>query len=148
MKAFLKGFGIGVGLGLLFAPSSGAETRNRVRARVAEWFDTFSKQTDNLKHASQRAKEAVSSASETVRRVASPVQRKREPATETAGDVINRMTRDELMAVNGIGPVLAERIISERPFTSRRELVDRGILPQGTFEELERELANRELRSA
>lgn len=52
------------------------------------------------------------------------------------------------MNANGIGPVLADKIISGRPYGSRRELVKRGILPQGTFDELKREVEKIQKRSA
>ena len=58
------------------------------------------------------------------------------------------MTREELMNVNGIGQVLADKVISSRPYGSPRDVVDRGILPLSTFEELERELKNRPKRPA
>jgi len=58
------------------------------------------------------------------------------------------MTREELMNVNGIGPVLTDKVISSRPYRSRQDVLDRGILPLSTFEELERELNNRPQRSA
>ena len=58
------------------------------------------------------------------------------------------MSRDELMNVNGIGPVLADKIISNRPYISRLELLERGIVLWSTFEELERESEERQRRSA
>ncbi|MFZ0733136.1 MAG: YtxH domain-containing protein [Candidatus Sulfotelmatobacter sp.] len=33
---FLLGFGIGIGLGMVFAPASGAETRRKLREKIAE----------------------------------------------------------------------------------------------------------------
>src|SRR5207248_1108674 len=55
-------------------------------------------------------------------------------------DPINTVSREELVTVNGIGFALADKIISNRPYSSRQELVQRGILPQSTFDQLEREL--------
>ena len=39
MKSFLAGLGIGLGLGMLFAPMSGAETRNNLRDRANDLAD-------------------------------------------------------------------------------------------------------------
>jgi hypothetical protein len=50
------------------------------------------------------------------------------------------------MNVSGIGPVLADRIISGRPYSSRRDLIERGIVSQSTFEELGREFDERQRR--
>ncbi len=36
MKSFLMGLGIGVGLGILFAPMSGEETRNNLTDRASD----------------------------------------------------------------------------------------------------------------
>lgn len=40
LVALLAGFGIGVGLGVLFAPRSGGETRDIIRDRAADISDT------------------------------------------------------------------------------------------------------------
>ena len=39
MKAFLAGLGIGVGLGILFAPMSGEETRENISHRAGDLVD-------------------------------------------------------------------------------------------------------------
>jgi DNA uptake protein ComE-like DNA-binding protein len=72
----------------------------------------------------------------------------RESASSERDELINTLGREELMNVNGIGPVLADKIISGRPYASRRDLLERGILPQSTFHELERELDRQGKRSA
>jgi DNA uptake protein ComE-like DNA-binding protein len=56
--------------------------------------------------------------------------------------------REELLNVNGISPAAADKIISGRPYSSRRNLLERRILPQSTFDELERELHPHGKRSA
>jgi gas vesicle protein len=38
MRALLSGLGIGITLGVLFAPNAGKATRNIARTRMAEWF--------------------------------------------------------------------------------------------------------------
>ena len=40
MKSFLVGLGIGIGLGVLFAPTSGEETRSNIRERANDLADT------------------------------------------------------------------------------------------------------------
>jgi gas vesicle protein len=40
MKSFLVGLGIGVGLGVLFAPMSGEETRNNLTKRAGDLADS------------------------------------------------------------------------------------------------------------
>jgi|SRR5579864_2671708 len=39
MKSFLSGLGIGIGLGILFAPMSGEETRNNLTQRASDLAD-------------------------------------------------------------------------------------------------------------
>ncbi len=40
MKSFLVGLGIGVGLGVLFAPTSGEQTRDNLAQRAGDLADT------------------------------------------------------------------------------------------------------------
>jgi gas vesicle protein len=40
MKSFLVGLGIGIGLGVLFAPMSGEETRNNLTQRASDLADS------------------------------------------------------------------------------------------------------------
>jgi gas vesicle protein len=153
MKAFLTGLGIGVGLGVLLAPDAGEATRKKVRDRLDKWSETFSQGVETVKTAGERAGAAVSdTASDATEKLSENLPSKKEPGSDTGSsagsDAINTLSREELLAVNGIGPVLADKLISNRPYSSRRELVERGILPLSTFEELERELRARDRRSA
>ena len=152
MKAFLTGLGIGVGLGVLFAPDSGEATRRKLGAHLSDWSESLSQKAENLKTAARRAGDSVSEAAADASEKASDLPPKktadRKSATSERDKLINTVGRDELMKVNGIGPVLADRIISGRPYSSRRELVERGVLPQSTFDELERELDRHGKRSA
>jgi len=40
MKSFLAGFGIGLGVGILFAPLAGEETRDRLASRAGDFADS------------------------------------------------------------------------------------------------------------
>ncbi len=46
---------------------------------------------------------------------------------------INTATVDQLQAIPGLGATYAKRIVSGRPYSSKRQLVTRGILPQDVY---------------
>ena len=144
MKAFLLGFGIGVGLGLLFAPDSGANTRRAVQDKFEEWPGASQPDEDegDDTETRRRADSKKKTGSPNARKPATPPKKRqgRASAAAESSDAINTISRDQLMAVNGIGPVLADRIISNRPYSSIGELVERGIIGESTLRELEREL--------
>lgn len=143
MKAFWSGLGIGVGLGLLFAPDSGANTRRTIQDKFEEWLGASPHDEDA--HHDTGARPADSkrkTGSPNARKPPTPPKKRQGRASTAADDnnAINTIGREQLMAVNGIGPVLADRIISNRPYSSTRELVERGIIGETTFRELQREL--------
>src|SRR6185503_4186820 len=139
MKSFLVGLGIGVGLGMLFAPGSGDRTRRNTWRSVTRWRDKLSQQLPGRGQAEEHSTRRSEQREE---QDASGSSKKRQ-AKAGGGDSINSLSRDELMTVNGIGPVLADRIISGRPYSSTRDLVNRGIIAQGTLEELERQFGSK-----
>ena len=152
MKAFLTGLGIGVGLGVVFAPDSGEATRKKVGHRISDWSESLSRPAENLKKATRcvgdRVSETAPNASETSSDLPPKKSVDGESASSDIDELINTAGRQELMNVKGIGAVLADKIISGRPYSSRRDLLERGILPQSTFDELERELDRQGKRSA
>ncbi len=67
--SFLIGMGIGAGLGLLFAPASGEETRGRIMDQAADLKDRVSQKATNIRdRASEKANEFADQARDTVRR--------------------------------------------------------------------------------
>jgi len=142
MKTFLIGLGIGVSFGVLLAPDAGKRTRSKLRGKLNVWNERFRQQGDDLK------KTAQSQADQLSREVGEghqeqngkdPARQKGQSMSFADRDRINSLSREELMTVNGIGPVLADRIIAGRPYSSTRDLVDRRIIGQSTIDELERQ---------
>jgi len=46
---------------------------------------------------------------------------------------INSATRDQLMTLKGIGPAYADKIIKNRPYSRKDDLVKNRVLPQATY---------------
>lgn len=53
---------------------------------------------------------------------------------------LNSASAEELQNLRGIGPVLAERIIENRPYVSKIDLVGRMVIPDATYEVIKHEV--------
>jgi competence protein ComEA len=49
---------------------------------------------------------------------------------------INSASRDDLMALDGIGEVRADAIIRARPFKAKTELVERRLIPEALYDKI------------
>lgn len=73
-----------------------------------------------------------------------PAQSKSAAAKKTTGPVtgdgskldINTATAEQLKAFSGIGDAYASRIIAGRPYTAKNQLVQKGVIPQATYEKI------------
>src|SRR5690349_12268165 len=57
-----------------------------------------------------------------------------------AAEALNTATRQQLLSVYGIGPVLADRIIQNRPYAAAYDVVEKGIIPESIFVQLRKHL--------
>lgn len=144
MRGFLAGLGSGIALGILLAPQSGEETRQRLRSRTEELGDSVREQAGRMRQSARRMR---GSAKQMRRQAAATQEQAEEQAAnspalrEHAGALarLNNATREELMEIRGIGPVLADRIIEGRPFGSLDQVLERGIVPESTYRVMLRE---------
>jgi DNA uptake protein ComE-like DNA-binding protein len=131
MKTFVAGLGVGVITGLLLAPKRGKLTRADLRNRTRGVFDAASDANTQTREEESRSENKKSPSSATTPKISD---------RESAADILNTASRDALIAVHGIGQVLAERIIENRPYAKAYDVVEKGILPESTFAQLRREL--------
>ncbi|HKW66577.1 MAG TPA: hypothetical protein VJP04_04765 [Terriglobales bacterium] len=62
------------------------------------------------------------------------------PSARSAAETLNTATRQQLLSVYGIGPVLADRIIQNRPYSAAYDVVEKGIIPESIFVQLKKDL--------
>lgn len=128
MKSFVIGLGLGVIAGLLLAPKRGKLMRADLRDRARRIFGRSDART--------RERESISGGKKSSASATTASRNKEDSAAKT----LNNASRDALIAVHGIGQVLADRIIENRPYEKAYDVVEKGILPESTFIQLRREL--------
>jgi DNA uptake protein ComE-like DNA-binding protein len=145
MKSFLTGLGVGFGVAMLIAPRSGSETRAQIGEKAGDWWEAGKEQARRVTESSGdllgSAREQAKKVGEKISGALGDGSRLGELLhTASPGDAaLNTITREQLLSVYGIGPVLADKIIAGRPYKSADELLERGI-PEAAVKELKREL--------
>ena len=54
---------------------------------------------------------------------------------------LNDATEEELQELSGIGPSLSARIVENRPYRNKLELVSRMVIPEATYERIKDQIA-------
>ena len=70
--------------------------------------------------------------------MARPLWRPYQGRAAQASDLIdiNSATKDQLMALPGIGDKYAQKIIDGRPYKTKTDLVRKNIVPQATYDKI------------
>jgi len=158
--AFLAGLGLGSAIGMLIAPKSGIDLRddiqdfardsyqqgrerlqplidqarekveptlNQARHRVDPFMDAVAQRVDSV------LAQAASVSDRVVHRVA---EAKEHISNGDLLSILNDWPHERLIEINGIGPVLAAKIIQHRPYESEEALIAGKFLPPSAIESL------------
>ncbi len=164
--AFFAGLGLGAAVGMLIAPKSGVETRNDLedfarnslnseklnevldqgRERLQSAVDQGRERLDSMR---ERVQPVVDSARERVQPLVDSARESVNSAMDRAGElkdtvanrgllaILNDWPHERLIEIDGIGPVLATKIIQNRPYESLDSL-DNSKLPPSAIESLKK----------
>lgn len=86
-SSFLLGLGVGVGIGMLFAPKSGAETREAIKSKAGESADYLKNRTGDIR---QTASEWVDKGKEALNRQKENLNDAMEAGKQAYKDTVNR----------------------------------------------------------
>jgi YtxH-like protein len=120
MKSFLTGLALGFGAAVLFAPSSGEQTRRSFKRKVEHSRDRVSGKISEI-----RKKIGGSDASQ---------------ANSVAVHVLNTIDRHQLLDLYAMNPPLADRIIAGRPYDRIEQVVELGLVPTTAVERFTQDL--------
>lgn len=164
MKWFLAGLGIGSAIGMLIAPKSGAETRdellrsaqdqfNQARERIQPLVDEARQRLEPVvQQAREKAGPIINQARERLQPVVDDAREKLDSAVERVSDlkervspagngsslleIVNEWPHERLIEIDGIGPLLATKLIQNRPYESEQQLIEYKDLPPSAIENL------------
>lgn len=91
LSYFLLGLGLGVAAGVLFAPKSGAETREFIRAKAGEGVDFVKQRGDDFR---QTAAETIDRGKETLRRQRDSLGAAMDAGKQAYRDAVNNPSAD------------------------------------------------------
>lgn len=147
MKSFLAGLGLGVVTAVVL--NQRARGRNRQKRTFSSTAsEPRTGREQPIMMASSRPERARKSASQKAvlapaATAARPEQPSQPAPVMSPEEVLNSATRQQLLSVYGIGPVLADRIIQNRPYAAAHDVVKQGIIPESIFVQLRKQLLDR-----
>lgn len=157
---FLAGLGAGTAIGMLIAPKSGAELRDDLgeyardayeqgRERVQPVIDQAREKVQPaVDQARERVQPLMDQVAQSVDSVMAQASSVRDRVVDKAADakervtnggllsILNEWPHERLIEIDGIGPVLATKIIQHRPYESEQQLIESKELPPSAIESL------------
>ncbi len=76
---------------------------------------------------------------------ATATQAQKEKAEHAKLD-INTATKEELSALPGIGDVYSQKIIDNRPYRAKNELVSKNVVPQATYDKIKDQIVAHQMK--
>jgi hypothetical protein len=134
MKSFISGLGLGALVGLLIAPAEGRETRQNLK-RGAQQVRREGRRTVTRSSARlQGLRAAFREAGARMAQRPGGSGPRRVARLDQPLSFLNHASRQELMAVKGIGEVLAAKIMKGRPYESESDVLANKDLPPSVLE--------------
>jgi gas vesicle protein len=157
---FFAGLGVGAAIGMVIAPKSGAELRDDLGEFARDSYEqgrerlqpVIDEARERLEPVIQETRERVEPVIDSVRGRVEAVQSQASDVSDRIIDkasdlkeqvlhagllaILNEWPHERLIAIDGIGPVLASKIIKHRPYGSEEELVSAKYLPPSAIESL------------
>lgn len=134
LAGFAAGLGLGLGLGVLFAPGKGPQPGARKKPQSAGSADA------------PRSLDVVTGVQRPAIQLRPTESQLAEPSDSAALDplaLINHSSREELIAIEGIGPVAAADIVKGRPYASIEAVLQDRNLPPSIVELVQAECLRR-----
>jgi hypothetical protein len=57
--------------------------------------------------------------------------------------ILNSASREDLLSVYGLGSVIADQVVQNRPFASEQQVIERNVVPESNFDHFKRQLQRR-----